>query len=273
MLVTVIMRGSPSGSVTPPIDRRIKEWFGGHTVWTGFAIAVAHSGGRFAFGFAVMNTSRTPFVSFATRFVDGLSNATKRPSAEIINDIKGPEYRKSYIPGYGSGPRYHRFDAAPSYLMRTIWPRYVSLYDLLHPTRGTYLYELDDNYFHNPPAWQVFTSELDRLAQIAHGRGVPAIVFLHSSLEYLNLFHPYRRIYDLVSKAARERGLIPVPSLDVFLGHDDESLWVGPGDPHPNAEGHRLLARALLPGIEGLDPAWMERSAARPGRDAAARQD
>jgi hypothetical protein len=42
-------------------------------------------------------------------------------------------------------------------------------------------------------------------------------------------------------------------SLPVFLGHDERTLQVNPFfDPHPNAEGHRLHAQALLQGLADL---------------------
>ncbi len=36
----------------------------------------------------------------------------------------------------------------------------------------------------------------------------------------------------------------------VLRGHDEESLWVSRLDGHPNGAGHRLLARALLDGLD-----------------------
>ena len=176
-----------------------------------------------------------------------------------INDIKGPAYRKTYSPAYETyvRQRYGELARSPLYLIRLLGPRYLSARDLLWPRRGTYLYELDDNYFHNPEAWQDFTRGLDRLRAIAQARHARAVVFLHSSLEYLNLFHPYRRIYDQVARAAEERGMPAILSLEDFLGENEESLWVGPGDPHPNAAGHRLLARALERGLEQLPPEYL----------------
>jgi lysophospholipase L1-like esterase len=180
-----------------------------------------------------------------------------------LNDIKGPAYRKSEGPTHFERlERYRRFRESPSYLLRVLWPRWESLVDLVHPERGTLLYEIEDNYLHNPQAWSDFTAALGAIARIAADRHVPAVVFIHSSLEYLNVFHPYRRIYARIAAAAEERGLHAVQSFPFLRGHEETSLWVGPIDAHPNALGHRLLARALLDGLDRLPPAML----GRPGR-------
>src|SRR5262249_14371258 len=64
-----------------------------------------------------------------------------------LNDIKGPAYRKSM----GSSAllmqqaRYNRFRESPSYLLRSLWPRWQSLLDLVRPRPGSYVFELRDN--------------------------------------------------------------------------------------------------------------------------------
>jgi lysophospholipase L1-like esterase len=178
-----------------------------------------------------------------------------------LNDILGPLYRKSMGPlsRFQQLQRYERFSQSPSYLLRLLWPHWESLRDLLRPRAGTVLYELDDNYRHNPAAWASFQSGLDHLARVAAGHDLHALVFIHASLEYLNLFHPYRGIYDQIARAAEARGLRTIQAFPALRGHEETSLWVSRIDAHPNAAAHRLMAEALVTGLDQLPPGYLRK--------------
>lgn len=76
-----------------------------------------------------------------------------------------------------------------------------------------------------------------------HRRGVPAFWILIPRVG--KPVEPAERA-DLVA-LAHETGFDAVIDVcDVYAGLDATSLAVGPNDFHPNAEGHRLIARALL---------------------------
>ena len=47
-----------------------------------------------------------------------------------------------------------------------------------------------------------------------------------------------------------ELGMVPLSLMDAFEGHSPQSLAVAPWDEHPNAQGHRLLADALIRALE-----------------------
>jgi hypothetical protein len=177
------------------------------------------------------------------------------PTAQAVADIQGPGYRVHRPSGMwvlAQKRRYERHQRSSSHLLRLLWPRWLALVELVWPDPQSYLVELRDNYFHNPEAWGHFTAGLDRLAAIQQARQVCLPVFIHTHLAYLNVFHPMRAIYDRIGEAAVERGLPVIQSLSVHLGQDERSLHVGPVDPHPNAHGHALLARALLAGLRRL---------------------
>ncbi len=80
----------------------------------------------------------------------------------------------------------------------------------------------------------------------------PIVVFLHTTLTYLNSFHPLRFAYTQVQDAAEARGLHTIESLPHHLGHRCEDLWVNELDPHPNDLGHEILAQALVDGLSAL---------------------
>jgi lysophospholipase L1-like esterase len=169
-----------------------------------------------------------------------------------VNDIEGPAYHASVSPLVVTDQRlrYRAFDASPSYLMRMVWPRLLSVRELLRPRSGTYQYELLENYFSNPDAWRDFAGGLDEFTRLREERETPVVVFLHTVLVYLNRFHPLRPIYSKVSAAAEERGMKVVPSLEQHYGHRPEDLWVSEEDTHPNGRGHGLLAAALVAGLD-----------------------
>ncbi len=167
------------------------------------------------------------------------------------NDIRGVAYRESMVgrPLAELREAYERFADSPSYLLRTFWPRWKSFEELFFAKPGTMVFEVLDNYYDNPAAWTEFLRGLDRLAAIQEARRIPVVVFVHTSLAYLTVFHPFRRVYETIGAAAKERGMPVIQSLEHFQGWSPEALWVGKHDSHPNPVGHRLLAEALHEGL------------------------
>ena len=56
--------------------------------------------------------------------------------------------------------------------------------------------------------------------------------------------------YRIVHFAAH--GFVNKDTVDYVLGHEGTDLWVSAFDPHPNAEGHALLARAALDALRAM---------------------
>jgi hypothetical protein len=48
---------------------------------------------------------------------------------------------------------------------------------------------------------------------------------------------------------AAQDGYEYVDLLPALLGRSPQELWAMPGDPHPNALGHRLMAEAIFSAI------------------------
>ena len=168
-----------------------------------------------------------------------------------INDIEGPAYRASGTLASFQA-RYDRFDSSPSFLLRALWPRWVSIEDTIAPSQGSYAYDLRYNYFENDAAWRVFPDGFARLAKLGATSGLCVHVFLHTQLFGLRFAHPFKPIYERVEHAAVEHGLSVTSSFPVFAGRNEWMLTLAPDDPHPNAAGHRLLAQALAGGLRGV---------------------
>jgi lysophospholipase L1-like esterase len=167
-----------------------------------------------------------------------------------LNDLDNEHYRHS-AEDLGAVDRALR--AHPSVLWaRVLLPRLGALREVLFAPPGSPLFELDDNWFHNPAAWQTTLAALDRLAASAAQRGHCAVLLIHPQLHYLNALHPYHRHYDAIARAAEARGFFVVRPIEEFLGRKDRRLWVAPDDPHPGPEAHAMLAARLRKELEAL---------------------
>ena len=106
--------------------------------------------------------------------------------------------------------------------------------------------ELLDAFAHDCPAWRRSRDALRAMARLCAERGVGFVVaILPSFVSPFDDTYPYTLIHDKVAAWGAEDGYATVDLLPVFLGRDPLELAV-PGDGHPNAEGHRLIAEALV---------------------------
>jgi len=177
-----------------------------------------------------------------------------------LNDIEGPAYRRSIESSFVDPTRFIR---SPLALWRLLGPRFASARELLLAPRGSYSFEIDDNYFRNPEAWGEVLAALDRLSAISRERGTCTLLLIHTQLYWLSALHPYRRHYQRVSEAARQRGLHAIESFPAFEGEQETSLWVSALDSHPNARAHQILFEVLEEGLHALPPpCWGPRSRA-----------
>ncbi len=162
-----------------------------------------------------------------------------------VNDIEGPFYRKPRV-------EVQQRRGTPLRLINLLVQQWIGLRNLVWHPPGSYLWELDENYFRNPQAWGAWKDDLADLARTADARSLCVGMLLHTQLEYLYGFHPFRPYYEAARTEAERLGMPVFESFPYFENRRAESLWVDYLDHHPNAEGHRILARALLDGLAGL---------------------
>jgi hypothetical protein len=119
-------------------------------------------------------------------------------------------------------------------------------------------------------AWQQTEAALREIADSARARGVPVLLLIYPLLErgaWTPETYPYRDMVAMVVTAGRQVGMDVVDLVSVYgaAGGDWQRWWASPYDPHPNAEGHALAARALAAHIR-------ERGYLSPARRTAALQ-
>jgi hypothetical protein len=177
-----------------------------------------------------------------------------------INDVENPYYVASTTCSLDR----QWYLVSPSQLLQLVVEIWQPVGEAMWPSPGSYLYELQQNYRQDSPAWHEFTRELDSLAEIATDSQICVVLFFHTQLHMLNVLHPFSRYYDQVTAAARDRGIAVIPSLDAHRGFRDPDLRVGPLDAHPNARGHEVLAGALFSGLQPLLPKCLAKRDAEP---------
>jgi lysophospholipase L1-like esterase len=92
--------------------------------------------------------------------------------------------------------------------------------------------------------WQTVKHSFALLQDYAQKHGIKVIVTMIPDIHVLKPY-PFDFIHDKVKTLALESGFLYLDFLDSFKSADPHGLWAMPGDPHPNAFGHELMAKQL----------------------------
>ena len=175
-----------------------------------------------------------------------------------LNDIRGPHYRESLDPEYLRSLFQPEFR---SRLWQQIHPTWQAFRERTITPRGTFAYELDDNYFRNPEAWSVVRQQIEKLGELGAQHDFCTIFLVQAQLQSLNFLHSYRRHYEAVSELANKNGLHTLASIERLSKEDAPELWVSELDHHANAKGHAIFAEILAEGLAQLPPdCWESKS-------------
>jgi lysophospholipase L1-like esterase len=139
-----------------------------------------------------------------------------------------------------------------SELAVTLWIAYSRLFG---QTGEKSLVEHYQNaYKPDAPGFKVAQAKLKELADYAKARHIRLYFVMTPDVH--NLVHyEFGFIHEMMDKIATEDGYTVVDLLPAFLGRPPQELWAMPGDPHPNALGHELMADTIFPVIKNPEPA------------------
>ena len=129
-----------------------------------------------------------------------------------------------------------------SQLAITAW---VAIDRLLTSSGGA---SLADHYrrFYTPgsSALAVMTSEFAKLAAYARTHGIRVTMAMVPDTHDLANY-PLGFVHEIFARTARDNGFVYIDLLPVLRGFAPDEIFAMPGDPHPNARGHALMADAI----------------------------
>ncbi len=103
-------------------------------------------------------------------------------------------------------------------------------------------------YRSDSPGFLVMKAKLKELADYAKAHHIR--IYLAMTPDVHNLIdYEFRFVHEAMRQVAETDGYTYIDLLPAFLGHPPEELFAMPGDPHPNAFGHKLMAEAIFPVI------------------------
>ncbi len=122
--------------------------------------------------------------------------------------------------------------------------------DLFLPTMLRERFLRFENFKPDDPAWRASGDAVRDMAALCERRGIPfCVASMPSFVKPFDATYPLHAVHRQVTQWGVEHGFRTVDLLSAVLGRDVRTLSV-PNDGHPNAEGHRLLAEALVDQIE-----------------------
>ena len=131
-----------------------------------------------------------------------------------------------------------------SELAVTLWIAYHRLLD--KHGEASLLEHYQRVYDPSAPGFKVMQAKLRELADYARRNNIR--IYLAMTPDVHNLVdYKFGFVHDVMRKIAETDGYAYVDLLPAMLGRPPEQLWAMPGDPHPNAFGHELMANVIFP--------------------------
>ncbi len=131
-----------------------------------------------------------------------------------------------------------------SELAVTLWIAYHRLYD--RSGEGALVEHYRNAYEPGSRGFAKMSRSLGRLADYAKERGIR--IYLAMVPDVHNLInYDFRFVHEAMRRVSDQEGYTYVDLLPALQGRPAKELAAMPGDPHPNALGHELMADAIFP--------------------------
>ena len=108
-------------------------------------------------------------------------------------------------------------------------------------------------YAADAPSFLAMKAAFEELAAHARAAGIRVTVAMTPDFSTLRSY-PFTAIHERVGALSRACGFEFVDLYPAVAGLDPQQAWVMPGDPHPNAKMHELMAQALYPALRRAPP-------------------
>jgi lysophospholipase L1-like esterase len=110
-----------------------------------------------------------------------------------------------------------------------------------------------DVYDPAAPGYRAMRDSLKKLSEYAHAHHIRLYLAMIPDVHNLKNY-PFSYIHEDLQKLARADGYQFIDLYPALQGLEPAQIWSMPGDPHPNAEGHRRMADALYPVLKAGSP-------------------
>jgi lysophospholipase L1-like esterase len=102
-----------------------------------------------------------------------------------------------------------------------------------------------DLYEEGRPGWTACQRALRELMALCRQEHIDLRIAIVPELHTLGDAYEFRKVHDAVRAIAAEDAVPVLDLLDALAGQDPPSLWVSPGDAHPNERANELFAGQL----------------------------
>ena len=175
-------------------------------------------------------------VRYTTRFFDDL--VSLRPTDIVVHYFLRDA--EDLQPGGGNALLEH------SQLAVTIWIAKNRLFEASGP--DTLVDHYRQVYAPQSAGFLKMKAQMKRLADYGKVHGIRIYLAMTPDIHDLKNYK-LEYIHRIMRQVAAEDGYTFVDLLPALRGRPPEELFAMPGDPHPNALGHRLMADALFPAL------------------------
>ncbi|MDE3059924.1 MAG: SGNH/GDSL hydrolase family protein [Pseudomonadota bacterium] len=128
----------------------------------------------------------------------------------------------------------------------TLWIAWHRLFD--RQDEQSLVDHYREAYRPDAPGFLVMQQKLGQLAVYAREHHIR--LYLAMTPDVHNLMnYPFGFVHDAMRQIAQKDGYTYIDLLPALQGQPPQALWAMPGDPHPSALGHRLMAEAIFPVI------------------------
>lgn len=141
-------------------------------------------------------------------------------------------------------PGDNNFILRHSELAVTLWIAYHRLFD--KSGEKSLVEHYRNVYQRNAPGMLKMKKNLKEIADYGKSHGIN--IYLAMTPDVHNLVdYKFGFVHDIMREIAAEYDYKYCDQLTTMKGVPPEDLWAMPGDPHPNALGHKLMADAIFP--------------------------